>query len=109
MVGEAPEDSVEQVEAAATAAAEAFPAWSRTTAEERAALLDRAGDLIRDHMDELIPLVQAETGATMHVAKTMQVPTCVERLRRYARGASSPTSSRCRRGRCRRPRSRLVD
>ena len=81
VVGEAPEDSVEQVEAAAAAAAaEAFPAWSRTTPEERAALLDRAGDLIRDHIDELIPLVQAETGATMRVAKTMQVPTCVERL-----------------------------
>jgi acyl-CoA reductase-like NAD-dependent aldehyde dehydrogenase len=87
VVGEAPEDSVEQVEAAAAAAADAFPAWSRTSPQERAALLDRAGDLIRDHMDELIPLVQAETGATIRVTKTMQVPTCVERFRRYARGA----------------------
>ena len=69
VVGEAPEDSVEQVEAAAAAAAEAFPAWSRTSPEERAALLDRAGDIIRDHIDELIPLVQAETGATMRVTQ----------------------------------------
>ncbi len=90
VVGEAPEDSVEQVEAAAAAAAEAFPAWSRTSPQARAALLDRAGDIIRDHMDELIPLVQAETGATMRVTKTMQVPTCVERFRRYARGAVEP-------------------
>jgi phenylacetaldehyde dehydrogenase len=90
VVGEAPEDSVEQVEAAAAAAAEAFPAWSRTSPQERAALLDRAGDIIRDHMDELIPLVQAETGATLRVTKTMQVPTCVERFRRYARGAAEP-------------------
>ena len=37
------------------------------------------------------PLVQAETGATLRVAQTMQVPTCVERLRRYARGALEPT------------------
>jgi acyl-CoA reductase-like NAD-dependent aldehyde dehydrogenase len=90
VVGEAPEDSVEQVEAAAAAAAEAFPAWSRTSPQERAALLDRAGDIIRDHMDELIPLVQAETGATLRVTKTMQVPTCAERFRRYARGAAEP-------------------
>jgi acyl-CoA reductase-like NAD-dependent aldehyde dehydrogenase len=89
-VGEAPEDSVEQVDAAVAAAAAAFPAWSRTSPQERAALLDRAGDIIGDHMDELIPLVQAETGATIRVTKTMQVPTCVERFRRYARGAVEP-------------------
>ena len=87
VVGEAPESTVEEVETAAAAAAEAFPAWSRTAPEERAALLNRAADSIRDHLDELIPLVQAETGATMRVAQTMQVPTCVERFRRYARGA----------------------
>ena len=92
VVGQAPEAAVTQVEAAAAAAAEAFPAWSRTRPEERAALLDRAADLLRERMDELIPLVQAETGATLRVAKTMQVPTCIERFRRYARGAVEPTT-----------------
>jgi acyl-CoA reductase-like NAD-dependent aldehyde dehydrogenase len=91
VVGEAPEASTAQVDAAAEAAAEAFPAWSRTKPEERAALLNRAGDLLRDRIDELIPLVQAETGATQRVASTMQVPTCIERLRRYAKGALEPT------------------
>lgn len=92
VVGEAPEASTAQVEEAAEAAAEAFPAWSRTSPEERGALLHRAADLLRDRMDELVPLVQAETGATLRVAQTMQVPTCVERLRRYAKGALEPTS-----------------
>jgi acyl-CoA reductase-like NAD-dependent aldehyde dehydrogenase len=87
VVGEAPEATVDEVEAATAAAADAFPAWSRTSPEERARLLDRAADVLRDHIDELIPLVQAETGATLRVTKTMQVPTCVERFRRYARGA----------------------
>src|SRR5690606_24641902 len=73
-------------------AAEAFPAWSRTKPEERASLLNRAADLFRERMDDLIPLVQAETGATMRVAKTMQVPTVIERLRRYARGAVEPST-----------------
>ena len=48
VVGQAPEASVAQVEAAAEAAAEAFPAWSRTKPEERAALLNRAADLLRE-------------------------------------------------------------
>src|SRR5206468_2004421 len=87
IVGEAPESTVDDVESAAAAAAGALPAWSRTSPEERAALLDRAADIIRDHIDELVPLVQAETGATIRVTKTMQVPTCVDRFRRYARGA----------------------
>jgi acyl-CoA reductase-like NAD-dependent aldehyde dehydrogenase len=91
IVGQAPEATVEQVEAAAEAAAAAFPAWSRTKPEHRAELLNRAADLLREHMEELIPLVQAETGATMRVAKTMQVPTCIERLRRYAKGAVEPS------------------
>jgi acyl-CoA reductase-like NAD-dependent aldehyde dehydrogenase len=87
VVGAAPEGTVEDVERACEAAAAAFPAWSRTAPDERAALLNRAADIIRDHIDELIPLVQAETGATLRVTQTMQVPTCVERFRRYARGA----------------------
>jgi len=91
VVGEAPEATVDEVEAATAAAADAFPAWSRTSPEERARLLDRAADVLRDHIDELIPLVQAETGATLRVTKTMQVPTCVERFRRYARGAVEPS------------------
>ena len=91
VVGQAPEASVAQVEAAATAAADAFPAWSRTKPEERAALLNAAADRLRDRMDQLIPLVQAETGATQRVASTMQVPTCIERFRRYAKGALEPS------------------
>jgi acyl-CoA reductase-like NAD-dependent aldehyde dehydrogenase len=92
VIAEAPEASVAQVEAAAAAAAEAFPAWSRTKPEERAALLNKAADLLRDRLEELVPLVQAETGATLRTAQTMQVPTCIERFRRYAKGAVEPTT-----------------
>lgn len=92
VVGEAHEASTSQVKAAAAAAAEAFPAWSRTKPEERAALLNRAADLFRDRMDELVPLVQAETGATLRTTQTMQVPTVIERFRRYAKGALEPTA-----------------
>jgi phenylacetaldehyde dehydrogenase len=86
VVGHAPNASAADAEAAAAAAAEAFPAWSRTTPDERAALLNRAAELLDQRVDELVPLVQAETGATLRVTKQMQVPTASTRFRRYAKG-----------------------
>ncbi len=86
VVGHAPNASVADAEAAAAAAAAAFPAWSRTEPEHRAELLNRAADLLEKRYAELIPLVQAETGATLRVTKQMQVPMAAVRLRRYARG-----------------------
>jgi phenylacetaldehyde dehydrogenase len=92
VVGLAPEASVDQVRAAAQAAAQAFPAWSRTTPDERAALLARLADLLTEWSDRLVPLVQAETGATLRVARTMQVPQTIDRFRRYVRGATEPVT-----------------
>ncbi|MFN8016599.1 MAG: aldehyde dehydrogenase family protein [Acidimicrobiales bacterium] len=85
LVAVAPDASVEQAEAACDAARAAFDGWARTPMEERCALLARFADLWDAHSDELIPLVQAETGATMRVAKTIQVPQVSARFRRYAK------------------------
>jgi acyl-CoA reductase-like NAD-dependent aldehyde dehydrogenase len=84
VIGHAPECSRADAEAAAAAAHDAFDSWSRTSQAERAALLSRAADLLMARNDELVPLVQAETGATMRVASTMQVPIVAQRFRRYA-------------------------
>ena len=54
-------------------------------------------DLLDAPADELVPLVQAETGATMRVAKTMQVPTG-----RRPASAATPRRARARSSRCRR-------
>jgi acyl-CoA reductase-like NAD-dependent aldehyde dehydrogenase len=88
VVGLAPEASVDQVEAAARAAAEAFPAWSRTQPSVCGELLGRLADLLDARAGELVPLVQAETGATQRVAQTLQVPQTIDRFRRYQRGAA---------------------
>jgi acyl-CoA reductase-like NAD-dependent aldehyde dehydrogenase len=90
VVGFAPEASADDALEAAAAASKAFGAWSQTTPEERSALLSRAADLFERRYGEMIPLVQAETGSTMHMARTVQVPGAVTRLRRYARGALEP-------------------
>jgi acyl-CoA reductase-like NAD-dependent aldehyde dehydrogenase len=91
VVGHAPEASADQAREAARAAQEAFRAWSRTTPEHRAELLEKAGDAVRAHADDLVPLVIAETGCTATVGKTMQVPQVFARFDRYARGALEPT------------------
>jgi acyl-CoA reductase-like NAD-dependent aldehyde dehydrogenase len=92
IIGEAPEASVAQAQEAAAAARAALRDWSRTPAAQRAEILTRIADLLEKRGDELIPLVQAETGATQRVAATMQVPIAVERFRRYAREAQAPNT-----------------
>jgi acyl-CoA reductase-like NAD-dependent aldehyde dehydrogenase len=90
VVGAAPEASVDQALAAARAAREAFTSWSQTTSTERHDLLRAAGDRVRDHLENLVPLVIAETGCTATVGRQMQVPVAASRFDRYARGALEP-------------------
>ncbi|AYG82251.1 Betaine aldehyde dehydrogenase [Streptomyces hundungensis] len=90
VVGFAPEASREQVYRAAAAAREAFGAWSRTRPEERAAILDRAADLMQRDGAANTELARAETGATTATARGMQVAVGVARFRRYAKGALEP-------------------
>lgn len=90
VVGHAPEASRAQVAEAARAAADAFGAWSRTGPQERAAILDRAADIIQGQYEPWAALAQAETGAPTGIARGMQVGVGVARFRRYARGALEP-------------------
>ncbi|MFJ9816645.1 aldehyde dehydrogenase family protein [Streptomyces sp. NPDC101151] len=83
-VGLAPEASPEQVRAACAAAREAFGPWSRTRPEERAAVLGRAAEIIRDRLVPYAELARAETGATAGTARAMQVGVAAARFRRYA-------------------------
>jgi acyl-CoA reductase-like NAD-dependent aldehyde dehydrogenase len=85
VVGQAPNASVADAEAAAAAAREAFPAWSATPVEERLALLKKAAAALHAKNDELVPLVIAETGATASVGSRMQVPISAARFDRYSR------------------------
>ncbi|MFC9395893.1 aldehyde dehydrogenase family protein [Streptomyces sp. NPDC057027] len=90
VVGLAPEASRAQVYEAAAAAREAFATWSRTKPEERAAILDRAADLMARDAEANTLLARAETGATTGTARGMQVAVGASRFRRYARGAMEP-------------------
>ncbi|WP_042376826.1 aldehyde dehydrogenase family protein [Streptacidiphilus melanogenes] len=91
LVGHAPEASASDVADAVAAARAAQGAWAATAPAMRAALLERIADLVMEHAADFVPLLQAETGATMRVASTMQLPVVADRFRRYARGALEPT------------------
>ncbi|MEZ0093948.1 aldehyde dehydrogenase family protein [Streptacidiphilus sp. EB129] len=93
LVGRAPEASPADVAAAVDAARAAFETWSRTKPSERAAVLFRVADVLLRRNDDFVPLLQAETGATIRVASSMQVPVAAERFRRYAHGALEPAVS----------------
>ena len=84
VVGEAPEASLADVADAIAAAKEAFGPWSRTPRHERAALLRAAAERFRQREPEVVPLVQAETGAVQAVAAGQQVPGCTNRLFEFA-------------------------
>lgn len=58
----APDCSPEQLDEAVNAARTAFRSWKRVPIDERAALLDRAGDVILQHLEELTRLFTQEQG-----------------------------------------------
>ncbi len=65
VVGLCVQASQSDVDAALDAAQQAQPAWDRTPAEERAAILNRAADLYEEHTAELLALCTAEAGKTL--------------------------------------------
>jgi phenylacetaldehyde dehydrogenase len=83
-VGEAPDASADDAEQAAAAAKEAQPGWAATPASERLELMSRAAAAIKAKAPELVPLVIAETGATMAVGSSMQVAVASTRFARYS-------------------------
>ncbi|MEZ0065152.1 phenylacetaldehyde dehydrogenase [Streptacidiphilus sp. MAP12-20] len=91
LVGAAPEASPSDVADAIAAARSAQAEWAGASPSARAALLDRIADLVLERAADFVPLLQAETGATIRVASTMQLPVVADRFRRYARGAFEST------------------
>ena len=85
VVGYAPNATADDALAAARAAKDALPAWSALSADDRASLMAKAADAIRAKAPELLPLVIAETGATLAVGSGMPVPVAADRFNRYAR------------------------
>ena len=69
--------------AAMAAAAAGFPAWAATPCEERAAVLERAAELLEQHRGELLALLQNEAGKTLDDA-VAELREAVDYCRYYA-------------------------
>lgn len=57
------------IDAAITAAADAFPAWSATSAQDRAMKLRAWADLITEHTDDIATIAAAESGKLFREAR----------------------------------------
>ena len=73
MVAKTPLGSRADVEVAARAASEAFPAWRRTPVQDRVQYLFKLRDLMRANGDEIARLITIECGKTFDEAKAEMV------------------------------------
>jgi aldehyde dehydrogenase (NAD+) len=79
-IASVPAGAAEDVDRAAQAAADAFPAWSRTTVDERVAALSRLADLTRERAEEITTAVVSEIGQPAKIAADSQAAAAVEDL-----------------------------
>jgi RHH-type transcriptional regulator, proline utilization regulon repressor / proline dehydrogenase / delta 1-pyrroline-5-carboxylate dehydrogenase len=83
VIGHVSESNEATVAAAMAAAAAGFPAWAATPVAQRAAALERAGDLIESRRGALIALLACEGGKTL-VDSVAEVREAVDLCRYYA-------------------------
>ena len=70
LIREYPDHDAAQVERRLTLAAEVFPSWRDLAFAERAVLMKRAADLLRENRDRFARLMTAEMGKTLTAAES---------------------------------------
>ncbi|MBM3467821.1 MAG: bifunctional proline dehydrogenase/L-glutamate gamma-semialdehyde dehydrogenase PutA [Alphaproteobacteria bacterium] len=83
VVGHAWNGSAQDVEKAMASAEKAFGEWTERPIENRAQILERLGEFLEDHRDELISLLVYESGKTLLDAHS-EVREAVDYCRYYA-------------------------
>lgn len=76
------------LDAAVGAARQAFPAWSRTSAEERARWLHQLAASLETRMDEFAQAESRDNGKPVSLARNVDIPRAVANLRFYAAAAT---------------------
>lgn len=84
VIAQIPDSDRADVDAAARAAKRAFPAWSRTTVEQRSRMLLKIAELIEQNLDELARLESEDNGKPVSLAKRMDIPRAVANFRFFA-------------------------
>jgi alpha-ketoglutaric semialdehyde dehydrogenase len=89
VVGEFPASNADDVGAAVTAATEAFPAWSRLPAAQRAGFLAKAADVLESRVEEIATDMTREMGKPIREAR-METARGAQILRYFAGEAWRP-------------------
>ena len=79
-----PDSDAADVDAAVAAAKRAAPAWAATSVEERARLLNRLADLVERDLESLARLESRDSGKTVKLARSLDIPRAVSNLRFFA-------------------------
>ena len=82
-----PDSDERDVEKAVAAAKNAFPLWSRMSAEERHDILMRVSSLIERDLDSLAEAESIDNGKPKSLAKMVDIPRAVANFKFYATGA----------------------
>ena len=82
-----PDSDANDVETAVKAASEAFPDWSRSTAEMRHDVLMRVSRLIEENLEELAAAECIDNGKPLSLARTVDIPRAVSNFKFYATAA----------------------
>ncbi len=72
--GQIPNSTEEDVEKAYQAAKKAFPSWSKTTLDERSAILSKIARLIKEKLDFLAEAESKDNGKPLSLAKAIDIP-----------------------------------
>jgi aminomuconate-semialdehyde/2-hydroxymuconate-6-semialdehyde dehydrogenase len=83
-IAEVPDSDERDVADAVGAAKTAFPAWSRTPAEQRSRLLLKLADVLERNFDELAQLESEDNGKPVSLAKRMDIPRAIANFRFFA-------------------------
>lgn len=84
--GTIPRSGALEVDQAMAAAKRAFPAWSKTSAADRAACLERLADAVRNHAAMLAKEEARDNGKPLSLASHVDIPRAEKNLRFYASG-----------------------
>jgi len=84
VIGSAPDGTAEDVDTAVAAAHAAFAPWSQTTADQRAAYLDKIAAGLSERADEIARTITAEVGMPLKLSRAIQAALPVTTTKNYA-------------------------
>lgn len=83
-----PDSDGADVDSAVAAAAQAFPAWSALSGEERGRWLLKLADLVERDLEKLARAESVDNGKPLDLARRLDIPRAVSNLRFFAAAAS---------------------